>query len=480
MPRDASGNYTLPAGNPVITGTTIESTWANPTMTDIATALTNSLSRNGEGGMLAPFQFADGTEGSPSITFTTEPTTGIHHPGSGDLRISVQTLDVVRFNTTNALEISTDGGTTWSTVATLLDAVRTNLDSTILENISVHGTLQDTTTTYRALSTAKAGDGFDGLLIGEDTNLPILKFAAALGIIFEGPQLTFDGTIVNDLLMKNARGLTGDNLAGDAVYDMIAVEADDIIYVGDVDAPIQLQGSAINLVSAVGDIVVVSTGAVTITAGTSVTFDADIAGGMVFSKATAHTPVVAADSATVDWRASNFARKAVAGASLTLTFTAPLLGAASLILKIEAAQPITSITYPVNMLGDIPTDLPIGINIFSLIYDPSDDSYFAALWSEADESVVRALMTTDGDGTPLKTNGMMTVVRDSTGHYSYTLVTPAPDAEYQILATVFALHGSGSYTTKIEAQTVNGFTLSLTNVNTNSEDEKHFVQALIY
>lgn len=47
MPRDISGNYTLPAGNPVVTGTTIASTWANTTLSDIATALTQSLSIDG-------------------------------------------------------------------------------------------------------------------------------------------------------------------------------------------------------------------------------------------------------------------------------------------------------------------------------------------------------------------------------------------------------------------------------------------------
>jgi hypothetical protein len=48
MSRNGSGTYTLPAGNPVVTGTTISSTWANNTLTDIATALTGSLSADGQ------------------------------------------------------------------------------------------------------------------------------------------------------------------------------------------------------------------------------------------------------------------------------------------------------------------------------------------------------------------------------------------------------------------------------------------------
>lgn len=48
MARDGSGNYSLPAGNPVVTATTISSTTHNSTMSDVATALTNSLAKNGE------------------------------------------------------------------------------------------------------------------------------------------------------------------------------------------------------------------------------------------------------------------------------------------------------------------------------------------------------------------------------------------------------------------------------------------------
>jgi hypothetical protein len=49
MPRDGSGNYSLPAGNPVVTQTTISSSgWANPTLSDIASALTGSLARDGQ------------------------------------------------------------------------------------------------------------------------------------------------------------------------------------------------------------------------------------------------------------------------------------------------------------------------------------------------------------------------------------------------------------------------------------------------
>jgi hypothetical protein len=48
MSRNGSGVYNLPAGNPVVTGTSISSTWANTTLTDIATALTGSIAADGQ------------------------------------------------------------------------------------------------------------------------------------------------------------------------------------------------------------------------------------------------------------------------------------------------------------------------------------------------------------------------------------------------------------------------------------------------
>src|SRR5262245_56851935 len=94
MARDASGNYSLPTGNPVQAGTVIESDWANDTMDDIATALTDSLSRTGNGGMLVPFKNSDGAVGTPGISWTNEPTSGWYRAGLNDFRYSVGNEDI--------------------------------------------------------------------------------------------------------------------------------------------------------------------------------------------------------------------------------------------------------------------------------------------------------------------------------------------------------------------------------------------------
>ena len=48
MSRNGTGTYNLPAGNPVVTGTSISSTWANTTLTDMATALSGSIAADGQ------------------------------------------------------------------------------------------------------------------------------------------------------------------------------------------------------------------------------------------------------------------------------------------------------------------------------------------------------------------------------------------------------------------------------------------------
>lgn len=78
MPRNGSGFYTLPAGNPVVDATVIESTWANPTMSDIAVQLNGVITRDGILGPSAPIKFQDGLVGSPGITFPGATSTGIY------------------------------------------------------------------------------------------------------------------------------------------------------------------------------------------------------------------------------------------------------------------------------------------------------------------------------------------------------------------------------------------------------------------
>lgn len=88
MPRNSSGTYSLPAGNPVVSNTLIQSTWANNTCSDLGTSITDSLDRNGRGAMLAALKNIDGTAVAPAITFSSEGTLGIYRPSAGVLGIA--------------------------------------------------------------------------------------------------------------------------------------------------------------------------------------------------------------------------------------------------------------------------------------------------------------------------------------------------------------------------------------------------------
>lgn len=99
MPRNGSGSYSLPAGNPVVAGTTIEASWANTTLSDIATELTNSLSRSGAGGMTGPLRLADGSASVPALAWGSETTTGLYRYASNDIRFVIATNVIQRWTT---------------------------------------------------------------------------------------------------------------------------------------------------------------------------------------------------------------------------------------------------------------------------------------------------------------------------------------------------------------------------------------------
>ena len=58
MARNGAGTYSLPVGNPVTTGTTISSTWANNTLNDIASSLTASIAYDGQTAPIANLPMA--------------------------------------------------------------------------------------------------------------------------------------------------------------------------------------------------------------------------------------------------------------------------------------------------------------------------------------------------------------------------------------------------------------------------------------
>lgn len=97
MPRNSSGTYSLPAGNPVVSNTLIATTWANPTMSDIGASITDSLDRYGRGGMLAQLKLADGTVTQPAFAFNAESSTGLYRASAGVMNVAILGATVLSF-----------------------------------------------------------------------------------------------------------------------------------------------------------------------------------------------------------------------------------------------------------------------------------------------------------------------------------------------------------------------------------------------
>ena len=76
MSRNGSGTYTLPVGNPVVSGTTITSAWANSTLNDMATALTGSVASDGQTPMTGSLNL--GTNRIINVSNATLPTDAVN------------------------------------------------------------------------------------------------------------------------------------------------------------------------------------------------------------------------------------------------------------------------------------------------------------------------------------------------------------------------------------------------------------------
>lgn len=185
MSRNSSGTYSLPAGNPVVTGTTITSTWGNTTMSDIANALTDSLSRTGLGGMSAGLPLADGTASLPGLAWGTELTSGLYRASAGNFRWVVSTTELLRM-TTNLVQVS---GTTPVLRINESDASANNRLWDIVANAEdlIFRTIDDALSTANAyLSVSRTGAAVDALNFGNATNNPTSTFLGTGSITHNG------------------------------------------------------------------------------------------------------------------------------------------------------------------------------------------------------------------------------------------------------------------------------------------------------
>jgi len=178
MPRDVSGNYTLPSGvNPVVNNTLIDVAWANPTLSDIATQLNNVLTRDGLLGPILPLKLVDGTVGAPALCFGSQPTTGF-------------------YKTTNGFGFGISGTNVLNVTSTEFQIVgKTGIGSATGSNVGLY--------VYKSGSAGGTNDS--GLFVRQDGTDPIAIFSgnggavlvnagAALNSAANRGNVTVDGT----------------------------------------------------------------------------------------------------------------------------------------------------------------------------------------------------------------------------------------------------------------------------------------------
>lgn len=97
MPRDINGAYTLPTGNPVVSGSPISSVAHNNTMNDVAAEMQDSLSRSGKGGMSVPMLVPDGLVSAPAYAFNNEASTGFYRPSANRVALAFAGASGIEF-----------------------------------------------------------------------------------------------------------------------------------------------------------------------------------------------------------------------------------------------------------------------------------------------------------------------------------------------------------------------------------------------
>lgn len=131
MARNGSGSFSLVAGNPVTIGTQITATWANNTLSDIASELTGSVAADGQTTITGPIKFSAGSVSAPAMTFSSETNTGFYRSGAGVVSLSIAGSQKYIFG---ASSVTLGGsasitGTEFGYLTGVTSAIQTQLDA---------------------------------------------------------------------------------------------------------------------------------------------------------------------------------------------------------------------------------------------------------------------------------------------------------------------------------------------------------------
>jgi hypothetical protein len=201
MSRNGSGTFNLTSGNPVVTGTTISSSWANNTLSDIANGLTQSIAADGQTPITGPLTGTNGTVVFGGVGQTQIPS------GTTAQRSSTPASGMIRYNT----DINSYEGYTGLGWVTLQQTISFKNFGAIGD-----GTTDDTTAVTNAINYVNSNRC---VLTGD--NLIYLVQAGAL------PAVTSTAFVFRDATLRTKTGTVGNLLSisgANAVLQNITID----------------------------------------------------------------------------------------------------------------------------------------------------------------------------------------------------------------------------------------------------------------
>ena len=205
MSRNGSGVYSLPAGNPVVTGTTITSSWANNTLTDIATALTGSVASDGQTAMTGALNM--GTNKITNIANGTAATDAVAYGQLSSFAPATTGSSVLAGNGS--------GGFTNVTLATGLSyssgTLTADINNLVPSQTGNAGKVLSTNGSVVSWNTAGAAGTVTSVALSGGTT----------GLTVSGSPITTSGTITLAGTLAVANGGTGATTANGAVTNLL-------------------------------------------------------------------------------------------------------------------------------------------------------------------------------------------------------------------------------------------------------------------
>jgi len=198
MSYNGSGTYALAAGNPVVTGTNITITWANGTLNDIASGLTNALCKDGQSTPTANLKMG-----------------GYKFTGLGVGSARTDSLNIAQLQDGALIWLGTGGGTADVITAATSPVITAYAAGQTFRFISSGANTTNVTLNISGVG-AKAitKNGAVALAAGD------IPSGAVCTVVYDGTQFqligVFSGTLNSDLVLAAGKKIIGEGTTDDA------------------------------------------------------------------------------------------------------------------------------------------------------------------------------------------------------------------------------------------------------------------------